>query len=125
MVPLTKICSYLLNYFKTYVCRYRGQVVVKRALGRKSEIREFCPFLVVYTDPLVMFRTLFIQNTYKISQLIICKISPLSCKRKTQTLAYHKTKGIFLTKRPLFSLIVTPTLKGSLCFYLEMKPASI
>ena len=44
MVPLTNIYSYNLNHFKTYVYKKRGQVVVKRALGRKSEIREFRPF---------------------------------------------------------------------------------
>ena len=44
MVLLTNICSYNLNHFKTYFYITRGQVVVKRALGQKSEIREFCPF---------------------------------------------------------------------------------
>ena len=44
MVPLLNICYYHFKHFKVYECRFRGPVVVKRALGQKSEIREFCPF---------------------------------------------------------------------------------
>ena len=44
MVLFKNIYYYHFNHFKVYNCRLRGQVVVKRALGQKSEIREFCPF---------------------------------------------------------------------------------
>ena len=44
MVLLKNIYHYQFKHFKVYNCRLRGQVVVKRDLGQKSEIREFRPF---------------------------------------------------------------------------------
>ena len=44
MVLLKNIYYYHFKHFKVYDCRLRGQVVVKRALGQKSKIRDFCPF---------------------------------------------------------------------------------
>ena len=57
--------------------------------------------------------------------LHICKIPPLYCKRKTQALAYHQTKGTFFDqKRALFSLIVTWTQKGFTFFLLRNKAST-
>ena len=60
MVLFKIIYYYHFDHFKVYNCRLRGQVVVKRALGQKSEIREFCPFWEIYTDPFVMLRAPFL-----------------------------------------------------------------
>ena len=60
-----------------------------------------------------MFRAPFsIYNTYNISLFIICKIPPLYCKKKTQPLAFHQTKGKFLTKKGPFFINCDAEPKG-------------
>ena len=121
MVPLKNICYHHFKHFNAYDCRLRGQMVVKKALCKKSEIREFCPFKVAYTDPLLMFRIFFLFKILTKYIFLLTVKSHFTVKKKTQPLAYHQTKGTFLTKKGLFSLIVTPTLKGFTIFLLRNK----
>ena len=102
MVLLKNIYYYHFKHFKVYNCRLKGQVVVKRDLGQKSEIREFRPFWEVYTDPLVMLRAPFLSKILSIYLFLIFVKSHHFTVKKIPTPSLSPDKGLIFDKKGPF-----------------------